>query len=454
MKIIKPRLIDYFNISVSQDELDFAIPNMEEDIPLYVDPFLLWRSPSQQDNALHTTLTNSFNRLGRDYVKGNNEACIDLLIELSECPEIGLGTGKTKKGLRIGKKTATQIIELYKNISSINHFGFSHFEEIQLFVNNISKDRVSDIASNFLKSFLVDFTQHECKKLSIPLKEFLNVHIYDYRSGKIKAEDVDLPYNPENNEPIIFVPKRWLRYTPWINYDDYFKNSFIKDGEACNLEKPQILDYNRKNYDLIQTYISEKERNQEDCKIDPLFKQIPVISAKRSLSTIMKLPSGKTNNADQKYEKEIAKLFSSLLYPHLDFAKEQSRIESGSQIRDLIFYNNTSHAFLKEIYEEFDCKQIVFEMKNVKEVSRDHINQLNRYLTNQFGRFGIIVTRNPILKKIFKNTIDLWAGQRKCIICLCDEDIKMMVNVYESKQRDPYEVIKKKYIEFVRSCPS
>ncbi len=418
MNIIRPRLTDYFNIPISQDEVDFAIPFLDEDIPLYIDPFLLWKSPSQQDNALHTTLINSFNRLGNEYKKGKHKESIQLLKEISECEEIGLGTSRTKKGLKIGEKTAVEILELHKAINAIGMCGFVHFEEIQLYVNNISKDRISDITSNFLKSFLVDFTQNECRKHAIPMRNHIGVSIYDYRSGTIKFEDVELPYNPMSNDPIILTPKRWLRYNPWINYEDYFINSFLKDGEENKLEKPGILDYNRMNYDLVRTYISSRERVQENCKADPLFKQIPIISAKKSMNEIEKLPTGKVDNADQKFEKNISRLLASLMYPHLDFAQEQSRIESGSQIRDLVFYNNVTDVFLKEIYETYECKQMVFEMKNVKEVSRDHINQLNRYLTDQFGRFGILVTRNPLPKNIFKNTIDLWAGQRRCIISL------------------------------------
>lgn len=454
MSLIRPRLTDYFDIPITQDEVDFAIPFLDEDIPLYIDPFLLWRSPSQQDNALHTTIVNSFNRLGKEYLKGKRKECVNRLVAISECSEVGLGTSKTKKGLKIGKNTAIEILDLYKSIDSIRNSGFLHFEEIQLYVNNISKDRISDFASNFLKSFLIDFTQNECNKINIPMRTQRNVQVYDYRSGLLKEENVNLPFNPENNAPIILVPKRWLRYSPWINFEDYFVNSFVKIGEEDKLVKPKILDYNRNNYDMVQAYISSRERVQADCKADPLFKQIPIISAKRSSKTICKLSTGKTDNADKKYEREISRLFASLMYPHLDFAEDQCRVESGAQIRDLIFYNNVSHPFLKQIYETYDCKQIVFEMKNVKEISRDHINQLNRYLSNQFGRFGIIVTRNPLSKRIFKNTIDLWAGQRKCIICLSDEDVRLMVNVYESKQRDPYEVIKKKYVEFMRACPA
>ena len=98
--------------------------------------------------------------------------------------------------------------------------------------------------------------------------------------------------------------------------------------------------------------------------------------------------------------------------------------------------------------------QIVIELKNVAAVEREHINQLNRYLSEQFGRFGIIFTRNKVPKSIFKNTIDLWAGQRRCIIVLDDSDLELMCEVYESKQRHPLEVIKRKYIEFTRSCPA
>ena len=454
MAIIRPRLIDYYNIPVTQEEVDFAIPFVDEDIPLYIDPFLLWKSPSQQDNALHTSVINSFNHLGLLHMKGNTEKAINVLIEISECSEAGLGTGKTKRGLKISRKTALEILNLFNTISGIRLGGFTHFEEIQLYVNNISKDRISDISCNFLKSFIIDFTQNECKKYAVPMKEFDDIRVYNYRQNDFVVEKVMLPFNPEENSPILLLPKRWLRYTPWINYDDYFKSGFIKVGEEDSLDKVKILDYNRKNYDVIKAFISSKERIQSDCSNDPLFKQIPVISAKKTFSIIEKLPSGKTNNADRKYEDLIAKLMASLMYPHLDFAQEQSRIDSGSQIRDLIFYNNCSYPYLKEIYNEYDCKQIVFEMKNVKEVTRDHINQLNRYLSSQFGRFGIIVTRNRIKKSIFQNTIDLWSGQRKCILCLTDEDIKLMVDVYESKQRDPIEVIKKKYIEFIRACPS
>lgn len=177
-------------------------------------------------------------------------------------------------------------------------------------------------------------------------------------------------------------------------------------------------------------------------------------SAKRKLEEIKKLPSGKTNNADQRYEELVCQLLASLFYPQLDFAAEQSRTDSGVLIRDLIFYNNRSFDFLKDIYDQYGSRQIVFELKNVREVERDHVNQLNRYLNDELGRFGVFVTRNPLQKKIQKSLVDLWSGQRRCILVLTDADLEMMVTVFESKQRLPVEVLKRSYIDFTRSLPS
>ena len=45
--IVRPRLNDYHGILLLQDKVDYAIPFLDEDIPLYVDPFLLLRRLSQ-----------------------------------------------------------------------------------------------------------------------------------------------------------------------------------------------------------------------------------------------------------------------------------------------------------------------------------------------------------------------------------------------------------------------
>lgn len=458
MDLIRPRLTDYHGIHKCQADLDFAIQFFNEDIPLYVDPFLLWKSPSQQDQALHGLITNSFNYLNYLVKKNRNEEAVNILINISECTEVGLGVSKTREGKRIGKSQAEQILSLFTKIPEYSEFGFTHFEVIQLYIAGISKDRVSDMACNYLKSFLIDYTIEQCETLKIPLENVTLDNFYNSKTNKIEQTyKVALPVNPSSKQPLVFTPKRWLRYTPWLSFDDYFQDYCPKDkifNEGDAEDRVKVLNYNRENYGVIEDYVKAKVRSAEDCKNDPLFSQVPVLSAKRKLAEILKLPTGKEDGADWRYEELCSELLASLLYPYLDFAQVQSRTDSGRHIRDMIFYNNRDLDFLNDIYNDYGNSQLVVEMKNVAKIDRDHINQLNRYLQNGIGNFGIFLTRNPLQKAMYGNTVDLWSSQRKCIISLTDDDLKLMVDVYESKQRSPIDVLKKKYIEFRRSCPS
>ena len=219
--LINPRLTDHYGIAAPQTSLDFAIPFFNEDIPLYLDPFLLWRSPSLVDQGLHTSIINGFNHLGHLAKNGKREKAVTTLVTASECNEVGLGSSAKRKGKRIGTAKANEIIDLFEAIPQYRDRGFRHFEEAQFYVDGVSKDRISDIACSFIKSFLIDFTIQECHRLGIPLAKCAVANVYDYRTNEFELEnDITLPVNPEGGQPLILVPKRWLRFVPWISYDD------------------------------------------------------------------------------------------------------------------------------------------------------------------------------------------------------------------------------------------
>jgi hypothetical protein len=455
--MIRPRLTDHYGIFAPQKELSFAIPFLDEDLPLYVDPFLLWKSPSQQDNALHVAIVDAFNSIGNLWLNGGKDDAVEQLARASECPEVGFGQSKTRSGKPLGKQEAERTLRLFESIPQIRERGLTRIETLQLLVPGIGKDRISDFSCSFIKSFLIDYTIDQCQKLNIPLRLGCSVERYDTRKQAFVHEsDLQLPVNPQTTEPILLVPKRWLRFIPWINFDDYFAQHVPQDDAlkpAAKLGHVEVLDFNRQHYDAVERYLATKERSAEDCKNDPLFNQIPVSSAKAKLNELKKLSTGIGDKADKRYEELIVAMLSSFLYPDCDFATDQARTDSGVLIRDLIFYNNRSHAFLRDIFDNYESRQLVFEMKNVRSIEREHINQLNRYLAGSFGRFGVFVTRNPLPKAMFTNTVDLWSGQRKAIIALTDQDIEQMADVFESKQRSPLEVLKKKYFEFEKSLP-
>ncbi len=455
--MIRPRLTDYHGIPVSQKDLSFAIPFLDEDLPLCVDPFLLWKSPSQQDNTLHVAIVDAINGLGRMWLDGDRKKAVEQIIRASECAEVGLGQSRTRVGKPIGVQEAERILELFDRIPQVRDRGMGRIEVLQLLVPGIGRDRIGDFSCSFIKSFLIDYTIVQCRRVGVPLQQNCSIHVYNSKNQSFEIETkLELPTNPQTGEPILLIPKRWLRFIPWINFDDYFAHYVPQDDALKSVEKlehVEVLDFNRQHYDAIERYLRVKERFAADCKNDPLFSQIPVSSAKAKLTELKKLPTGISDKADKRYEDLIVTMLASFFYPECDFATDQARTDSGVSIRDLIFYNNRSHPFLRDVFDNYDSRQLVFEMKNVRAIEREHINQLNRYLAGSFGRFGVLVTRNPLPKAMFTNTVDLWSGQRKAIIALTDQDVEQMVDVFESKQRSPLDVVKKKYFEFEQRLP-
>jgi hypothetical protein len=256
MALVRPRLNDYYKLPFTQEEADFAIPFLDDDVPLCVDPFLLWKSPSQQDQALHTALISSFNHFGHLAKTGKEREAVEAVIRVSECQEVGLGSARDKRGKKIGESTAKEIVAHFNLIPHVKAGGFEHIEEIQLFVDQIGKDRISDVTCSLTKSFLIDFTIDQCRKHDVPVKEVVLDGVFDYAAKNFKREKLPLPVNPNSNAPLLLVPKRWLRFSPWINYDDYFADAYIKDGTIPK-DRVAVLHYNRELRDGANVYSAE-----------------------------------------------------------------------------------------------------------------------------------------------------------------------------------------------------
>lgn len=453
MTLVRPRLTDYYDIPVAQSECDFAIPLLDEDMPLYVDPFLLWKSPSLQDSSLHTSLVLLVDKLIKSYRDDPKGPAATILSSLTECDEAGLGLSGSRHGHRLSVEAAAEAIAALNSIPQIRQLGIRHLEVLQLLVPGVAKDRISDITCSALKSFLIDFTIEQCKKHGVPTQRVVVSEVLDHRSLTLTSETVDLPVAPDTGKPVLLIPKRWLRYAPWINFDNYFDGAFTQDGQLP-ADKAKVLSFNRQNYGMVERYLSQREAAAAECTNDPVFRPISIMSAKRRISSLLKLPTGNVANADKEYERLAASLLASALHPQLDFADEQVRTDSGVLIRDVIFYNTRTWDFLQDIHALYGSRQLVFELKNVAQLEREHINQINRYLSDEFGRFGVLITRNRPPRAIERNLVDLWSGQRKCVLVLTDEDLELMVSLFESKQRIPIEVLKRTYSTFTRRLPS
>lgn len=202
-----PRLIDVFGVDFTQEDVDFAIPRLNGDIPLYVDPFLLWISEKPSYRAMHEEVISFFRSVSAYMKTGTLEAAAALLAGCEEPHAMGLGYGsRSRRGSNIGPKIIASILEAHQAVPQLRDGHIRHAEELQLVVPNFAEDRASDTVSSILKRFFIDYTEQQCLSLHIPTRKTRLGQVYDAsRRLWIPAPEAALPYNPVDSSPILFV---------------------------------------------------------------------------------------------------------------------------------------------------------------------------------------------------------------------------------------------------------
>ena len=457
--LVNPRLSDLFDVVLRQDQVPFVIPHVREDLPLSLDPFLLWRSDEPEFDDLHRHLTGFADLVCHEAAAGRIGRAIALLSGVQELPELGLGYAiGTKKGSALGPVLINRIIETVRTVPQLIESGFSHIEVIGLLVPKIREDRISDLTASILLRWLVDFTAEQCSQHGIPTRPASISSAWDADDALWRPLRAKLPWNTIDDKPVLLAPLNLLRRLPWINYDNYYESAYapfvLQGSRARRVTKEAVLAYNRTNFHNVERYVADREvQGLTSCEPDPLFRPLAVETLSRKLAQLRSLPIGLADGADKKYEDLAFDLLSSLLYPELDLAASQVRTVSGVHIRDVIFHNDSKTDFLTDLRQRHGARQIVFELKNVGKLTPTNVNQLYRYLDEQeMGRLGILLSRHPAPTAVVRNTVDLHSAKRYCILCMDDRDLELMVQLLQSGRR-PIEALRKSFVEFTRKLP-
>lgn len=244
---------DYFNVdkeAISQyGAFDISLVN---DLPLFIDPFLLFESDSEKYTKLHESII--------EYVKYLKERLIHSAVSKSEIeslfyfPEVKqnwLGFSKVGNGgSGLGKEFADVLIRNLKTIFS--NFGEesissgSHLEKLGLMSDHVGRDHLSDFTTNLIKKFLLEYTQEfaleyiDKSKLSLFAIDKVE---FDFTTKKWLRGKYMLP--AYRNDYVILTPRDLLtKDEAWINRSDLIGNfrdiySAISDG----LLRSKIDDY-------------------------------------------------------------------------------------------------------------------------------------------------------------------------------------------------------------------
>lgn len=103
--LIRGTLTDYYDLPLTQEQADFAIPFPGEGIALYV-PFLLWKSAAQPEKALHRASLAAFEGLPlRPFVRRGP-------LDSRTAKEVRVGGGRARSRRWNRPELACEIIEI------------------------------------------------------------------------------------------------------------------------------------------------------------------------------------------------------------------------------------------------------------------------------------------------------------------------------------------------------
>ncbi len=452
---------------VSQYEVDFVIPRWGIDLPVGIDPFLLFKSRDPNLANLHKLLLDAFNS-GIEQVREGKLDSARQIFDFPEVAEIGLGyTKKGKRGSGVGEYLTELIIQTLVDSPALVERGVRHIEEMQLVSVGIGPDRISDITASLLKQYLIDYTQKQCELWQIPLDDGVPVaHVFDADSFGWHDGYFDLPVSPFDNSSILLVPRRIVRTLPWINYEDFFRMEFStylrakrvrhrltsKKVNAVPLAKPdkeQIVTLTRTEIKRLDRYVSVKEATGAEAQpsqpyIDPNDNCPETLHLKERLAQV------KVGREDASlFQRVVLEILNFLFNPELIDGELEVETGEGTERRDIVFTNDSDRSFWSYIRSEHSSIFLMFEVKNTQVLDNTYLNQVATYLGDRLGRLGFIVTRHPLQEAQEKKAFSIFndSHPRKIILTLSDIDLVTMLDM-KCQGGDPMKYIQKLYRSF------
>lgn len=396
------RLTTAFGLPFTQPQVDFVIPDLEIDLPLAIDPFLLFKSRDPDLRELHARLLSIFNEGIRQYREGDPESLYRLIV-FPEVNEIGFGYSEGRiAGSGMGEELNSLLAETLAASPALLKRGLRHIEELQLVAKGVGPDRVSDIAANVLKAFLVSYTQQQASIWKIPLVKDLPLqHYFDFETWDWSDGTFDLPQNPISGLPILLVPRRIVRLLPWINFDDYartdFKMYLQPKSKQRDVSKTNVVTVTRNDVSLLDRYIDRKENEAARAEPAALTTNAAPTSDEIDLgkSFVRQLGSLSIGQAAaSEYQRLVYEVFNYLFEPDLTDGEMEVSTYEGTERRDIVYINECERGFFKYIRGTYQTLFVLLEVKNVATVELAHVNQVAAYLGNRLGMLGFIVTRS------------------------------------------------------------
>lgn len=328
MKLLKFKTYfsDFFEIESKQIE-DHGAFNISllNDLPLFIDPFLLFNSEKEEYQKLHEDIIDYLLFLKSISSENLSKGDIDNYFKFPETKQTWFGYSKTGNGGNgLGKKFANGLTESFRKY--LSNFGkeintSSHLEKACLFDTGIGKDNISDFTTNLIVGYLAEYTQKfSNKNINEKFLEDFRIEKYEfnYQTSSWISKIFKLPFilnGKGKKEFVLMTPKDILtKDDPWINNRDKFNQFHI----------------------ILKTIPNEQLRSQIN----------------RYFNSILKKDK---NHKVSKKDKDIAKLQTYQQYPELIDLFIKNREENGDKA---VAVSSKLVELTKSIFEDL-AKEIV-----------------------------------------------------------------------------------------------
>ena len=202
------------------------------DIPLFIDPMLIFNSEKEEYQELHKNIIKYFHFLAKKSEQKLEKSDIKTWYTFNEVCNNWFGYAlEGNKGSALDIEFGTF---LYKNIKfALNTNGISngvHAEKIMLLYDGSGRDKISDMTVNLIKGYLCEYTQKFAKKY-ISENYCKNIPVdksgFNYETESFVTKEYYLPYiiNEKGEEEyVLLTPADILRKNePSINRDNFLK---------------------------------------------------------------------------------------------------------------------------------------------------------------------------------------------------------------------------------------
>ncbi|MCM7487891.1 hypothetical protein [Enterobacter kobei] len=253
----KPKLRIYFSdfYNVSPNSItDYGAFNISliNDLPLFIDPFLLFNSQNDKYKTLHAEIINYVSFLKSMSDEGRlTPGLIKSWFLFPEVKQNWFGFSLVGNGGRgLGPEFAKALIEnfstTFKNFGNETLTRGSHLEKLCLIKDKVGKDSISDFTTNLIKKYLLEYTQEfSIKNID---KSFLSKFMvekveFNYITQTWAAREFTLP--AYYGEYVLLTPRDILtKDEAWINQNEMIEDfSFICSSIPNDQLREQLGDY-------------------------------------------------------------------------------------------------------------------------------------------------------------------------------------------------------------------